>query len=565
MAKSVWEELPPFEEEKFFEKMKSGLKEAEEEAPPEFLRPYAEQAAGMAKAYAKAPRMLANIPFGLGSMLESGFRKLTGVGPEIPYSTQLAEKLNLTEPSKLEEDVGQRFEDIGVEPGQFGEETQSNVLMGIPPGAATVMGAKNTLIDQLSKGSIGEPYAENIKMATDFPLLMKKPTASLPSVLSKEKETFARLAQKYGLSEEEITPLIQGDIKEEILTRMTSGGKQLTSTSERVVGKLIKAKDDILGSVFEGYKEGGASGIQKHADELFENITKTAKRYDLVATNPRGMKMSVAKVINKLQKIRGKSTETEAFLNHLKKTYRDVASGKMTISEMMDTYKELNKEWRKSGTAKAYIDPIKQAVKQNIRKVKVGKNPIGERMAERFEAANFGYHKAAQYEEIGKKLSSVFHGKEANFDKLGSLMEHEPTFKLFEDVLGKESAKNLKEISQIGEKTQGIVKAFTNKNVDLVRKLGAGGVAIGGIVAAFFNPKLAAELIGGGIISHFIGKKMLMDPKYQNVWKRTTEVLNKGKWNIAKNLANRFARQAIKDFKQHEQTKSQEPTPNESL
>jgi uncharacterized protein (DUF1499 family) len=531
-----------FEEQPFFSKVKEKYKKAQEmpEWMEEGLRPLAYGAAQIGEKVVGTPRSLEKAPFDVGSLIERTF------GSKDPYSEKAAHFLNLDVPSAPEAAIQKRVKERLGEPEtgaeelgqQYGSNVGSLMQMLLDPKKAIAGAGMQTAVQKLPlEGSAFEGLKPFLEMGATMPFMIEKPEPQrLSSIFTKEKKALAQLGEKYGLTEEEISVLSKSDKEQSFLRFLTSGGKKISEVSKNIGNKLIKAKDDILGSIFTGYKEGGSQGVEEAANAAYANMIETAKKYEAVPINPRGIKMAIGKTVNKLEKIKGRAPETNAFLNYLKYTYEEVSSGKMSMADMIESYQEMNKTWKSSNTAKVYIDNIKNAVKNNIRKVKVGKNKIGEALANDFEAANFGYQQSKDYENIAKKLSPIFTESGADFGKLGNLLDREENINLFQDVLGKEATNNLKEMAQIGEKAQDVAAFFAeSKNAHL---LGAGGEAVAVFLTAFSgHPVAAGGMIGTHAVLNSIGKKLLFDPKYQRLWLQTVNALKNSKFDLAKTLA----------------------------
>jgi len=402
-------------------------------------------------------------------------------------------------------------------------------------------------------GAVPEKYKTIAETATELPFMLEKPTKPLGSLLKGEEKAFATLAEKHGLNEKEITPLIQGEGKNSILKWLTRGGKELTTSGENIGVKLIKAKDKVLGSLFPGYTKGGVEGVEKYADDLYSQMVKNAEKYSKVKVNPLGVRQAVARARNKLAKQAGKSTQEEAALSYLEKLHVDLSSRKYSMSELMDIYRSIN---RKIGKGEMHLEdaaiaPIKKNIKNQIGRYKVANREIGKKMLGQFEEATLAYKKANDFKRINKKLSPIFTDEGANFEKLDKTLSQPVNKSLFNNVLGNEATSTLKEIAELGRKNEEVMNYFQKADPSFISKEGLTGFV------ALLNLKFGGMLSAGKTVltlgaSNWLGKQMLMNPKYQKLWKRMAEASLNGKWNIAKNLSEKIIREADREYQESE-------------
>lgn len=524
-------------------KIKKQIVSEEKKRPPSFLKYPGAFVAGMGQGFAKIPKAYTSIPLAIAGLGQKA------IGKE-PTALNYLKDLSENYQKAIEDPLERRFEEkLGaLNPLQeklMGAGEKAASLMGflVNPQKALVGG----LVGETAGSLVPEKYKTMAETAAELPFMMERPQKTLESVIPAKQKEFFKLAKKYNLNEKEITPLIQGEGKQTILKWLTSGGKKLQETTENIGAKLLEAKDKVLGSVFKGYKKGSLQEVQKYADTQYGNMVKELAKYKKVKINPRGLRQVIAKARNKLRKQAGKSSQEETALNYLEKLHGELSSRKFSADELADIYRSINRSRLKGEIhlEDALFVPIQKNIRNQIGKVKVANREIGKKMLKQFDETNLLYKKAAEYETIHKKLSTVFTDEGANFTKMDKMLSQPVNKELFENVLGKEAVQNLKEIGQIGRKSQEVLNFF-QKNSKFVNQHDLKAVAT--LLALKFGG--AVKTIATLGTSNWIGKQLLMNPKYQNLWKRMAEAANNGKWNIAKNLAEKIYREADKEYKE---------------
>lgn len=318
-----------------------------------------------------------------------------------------------------------------------------------------------------------------------------------------------------GYNDEQITLAINSAHKNSRAANIASKGKK----TEQAFEDFAEHSDDLISNILT--KE--VPGLEKNIEEVHQlasdaygQVAKEGSQITIKDSSP--FVKSVKFIENELSKNLGKSEEAKSFIKRINDA-AEAAQQSPTAESMMNFYKELNKagKWMDRSEKDRLLSHLKTGIKDTFK----SQGKEGVKLAEDFEKVNKGIRKAYLAEDLNEVITKSKVDGKIDYKKLNKSLDNKENVKIFEEVLGKEQAKNVKTISNIGKQVKDFDKSWKVSN-----SLSSGTKldTLQGAGALYFlyqgdYEKLAYVLgtKGGTTAVKKLAEKSLTDPKFQNL------------------------------------------------
>ena len=367
------------------------------------------------------------------------------------------------------------------------------------PMPAIVAGALGQTVEEMGGGPVAQAAAEILG-------LLVTPTGSFKKLTS----TAERQALKdLGYSDEAIV-LAENyaskgkkfNIKASKSSKTEQAFKDATEHSDEMVTKILT--DSIPGL------EKGTEHVHQLASDVYGEMAKQAS--DLVIKNANPFLASMKNVMKELKVNLGQGTEATALNSRFISAAKD-AKKQPTAKHFIEFYKELGGlgKWMGRSNKDRLLRQVREGIKDSIR----SEGPAGERLAIKFDKANEGITKAYAAEDAHNLIEKTRTQDGINYKQLNKVFDKKDNVKLFEKVLGKKQADNLRLITQTGKKITDFDKAYKSLNViGSTIPTTASQLAYMTLTGNWMG---AAAFKGGEIIARKLAELSLTDPKFQNL------------------------------------------------
>jgi hypothetical protein len=268
----------------------------------------------------------------------------------------------------------------------------------------------------------------------------KKIADRLNSMVAKNtsKNEILDFARKAGMSESEITPLLQGEMKQKFLAKLSSKGEAM---------------------------EGKLRSTQKSIGRVFDSI-KDSESAQQVLSRKQGIRL-VKSMQDKFQRM------PTSVRNAVKDDFREMLKGDVTGEKVINFFQDINHELgSKTKQLSTLKDPIKKALME-----------LDPELGRSFDMTNKLYGK---YAEIAKRLKPSDHDKlfsagkgglaltsllTGNFGVIKGLAALEGSRKVAEHMLTNPRMQNLstKMISALNQNKFGVAEHIKNQLIDEVK------------------------------------------------------------------------------------------------
>lgn len=242
---------------------------------------------------------------------------------------------------------------------------------GIPLGGAgkalSVMGGSGAAGQVIRELGGPEWLASTLEIAPN--LLHGAVTSKLASTTKAAKET-VKAGRHVGLSEKQIAPLIQGERKTAVLSKVARKGT-----------RTKKLFDSIKESLRDSYNNIKASPQAKVHLPNAEQI---------------GLRKEFGNIRNELSKTLAPSPDKQAALDYIEKSLESLRNANVTPEYLINFWQDINKsvKWNSINGGKKALAALKEPISNTLKKV-------SPQLAEDFEMTNHLYSK---YVQISKKL-----------------------------------------------------------------------------------------------------------------------------------------------------------------
>lgn len=425
-----------------------------------------------------------------------------GVGAfNLPTSQSLEELSDLSGSSKEPENIA----------GRYGK--RSGKLYG----SGLAFGQINPL-PSLTAGSLGQFVEEKggspaQQLIAEIAAFLLTPTGSSKAQLgakaSQEVKDKINQLRKLGYSDEDITLAINSQSKGKSLGVKGFKGEKTEKAFEDAIEKSNNLVSDILTSEIPGIDR-GIKEVHQLASDAYGQVAQQAK--NLTITNSKPFVDSAKKVVDQLQNTLGTSPEAQSFIKRLSEAAME-SYNYPTAEKMMNFYKELNSmgNWLGRNQKDRLISQVKEGIKDTFR----SEGTAGKKLAMEFEEVNAGIRRAYLADDLNSLIQKASTQDGIDFKKMDKIFDKQENIKLFEDVLGKTQANNIRQITKTGKEIKDFDKAW--KAATLIPQSGK-SVAT---QAAYFiytqNWPMLATIKGGEFIARKLAEKSLTDPKFQNL------------------------------------------------
>ncbi len=415
------------------------------------------------------------------------------------------------------------------------------------------LGTPSQLVQQLEQRSGENPERTRAREAGEttggfltsllMPLGEGKAASKLAPLMGLPEDALKTVGKGLGLSEKELGYATSSEGRQRFLGNLAKETKGTRETAKSIEKKLTDAKEDILSKTFEGYEEGGKSGIKAVYENAYDEAKGAARFFDK-PVKTQALQNHTSAFIRDLERTVKPSTEKQKAIDYLKDSVGLLKNKSHNLEELMNWFTDINEEvnWKAIGVkGKKRIAILKKPIIDAMK----SQGWEGNEIAKLFEKGNAQYIKGIDYEDVSNILKKAFNEEKADFKKLHQLMVDKDNAVQMREILGNNQFGILKDIAKLGSNTEEITKIL--KGGELKKWLHAGKwlQAIPWIFAGNFVP-LKAALLGEGTAR--LATKMMVDPKYQNLWKKALQALKSGNTKEVAKISIRMKRLIEKDF-----------------
>jgi hypothetical protein len=192
-----------------------------------------------------------------------------------------------------------------------------------------------------------------------------------------------------------------------------------------------------------------------------------------------------------------------------------------TGKNVVEFYKKLNGLGKWMGRSQK--DRILKNVKESIKDTFRSEGKQGAELADKFEKVNSGIQKAYAAERVAKVMKKATTQDGIDFKKLYKQFDNKDNAQLFEQVLGKDSAGNLRQITREAKEVKDFDKSWKAVS-SYVGTPVATGLNVGYLLYSGNFAGLAA-LKGMEYGSRKIAEQMLTNPKFQDLYLRAIHAI----------------------------------------
>lgn len=363
-------------------------------------------------------------------------------------------------------------------------------------------------------------------------------TAKSPEIQNKINDL-----RKHGFSEQDLT-LAKNSLEDrgfwKKISKHTEGAenkfKSVYETSEKKI-------NDIMNKGFPGLEK-GLSNVRKDSSELYSALDDVSK--NVVIKNPESFTNEAQKSISQLKKSLANTPQEKQVINLLEEAIQ-ASVEERTADHYINFYQGMNQigNWS-SPKQREYVF---KTVKDSIKKTFNDQGPEGKKLADLFEKSNESWKKFRQAEDVTNILEKASTEEGMNFSKLSKLLENPNNFDTISEAIGKESANNMKLISNVSKSIADLEK--TMKGGVVKEALGAGKLwtlAKSLVTLDFTGLKgiLGAE-IGGRLATNLLTK-----PEYQNIHLKMLNSVKDKKYDKLRILSSTMQNKIEKDLESNQ-------------
>lgn len=395
--------------------------------------------------------------------------------------------------------------------GRIGKLYGSGVALGqFNPLPAVVGGIVGQGAEELGGSELQQTVAEIISM-------LLTPVESGKKLIQQAGKT--KLAKKLlrglGYTEEDVTLAVNAASKGKKLGIKASKGAK----TEQAFEDFAEHSDELIANILEAEIPGfekGAKHVHELASDAYGHIVDEAAKIKVKNLDP--FFDTVESAIKEVEKVVGNSPEGKELITTLTKDLSSIIDNP-TAEGMIYFYQRLGRLGKWVGRSQK--DRIITNVKNSIKDTFKAEGKEGSKLADNFEKVNAGIQKAYKAEEISKIIGKATTQEGIDYKKLYKSFDKKENVKLFEDVLGKQQADNLRQISKVGKEVKDFDKAWKASNLlkgnAVVDTIKAGS-------AAYFLYKGDLEGLsyvlaskGLGVGAKKLAEQFLTNPKFQNL------------------------------------------------
>ena len=448
---------------------------------------------------------------------------LSGDQDIAPESFSLPTSQNLREVNELIGGPGEAETQQGRYAGRIGRNYGSSLAFGqVNPVPSVVSGTVGQLAEENDVGPLGQTAAEIASIL----LTQGKTGKNIGNSGKKEVRNKVNDLRKLGYSDEDITLAINSASKGRSAGIQASKGAKTEKAFESFKSKSEEIINDILINEIPGFEK-GQKAIHELASNVYGEVADKAKNLKITKVEP--FFDSVDYAIKEVGRNLGSGKEAKDFVERL--TNAGVAATEQPNADsFINFYKELNSigNWMTRNQKDRIITNVKNSIKKTFR----DEGKQGAKLADEFERVNSGIRKAYLAEDVSDIIGKATTQQGLDFSKLSKTFDKKENVDLFQEVLGKFQAENLRKVSNLGKEIKDFDKAW--KNTNLLKGSLPSEVARSGAAAYFLyqgNFKGLAGVLAtkaGTAAAKKLAEKSLTDPKFQNLWIRGLHALKNG-------------------------------------
>ncbi len=466
----------------------------------------------------------------LDRMKEPGYKpsfsdiyRLSGDDDIAPGAFSLPTSQNLRDLNDAIGGPGEAETTQGRYAGRIGKNYGSGLAFGqVNPIPAIASGTAGQFAAENDVGPLGQAAVEIAAIL----LTQGKSGKNISNSGKKQVKDKVNEMRKLGYTDEEITLAINSASKGKVKGVNASKGANTERTFEGFKNKSEEIINDILTNEIPGFEK-GPKAVHQLASDLYGEVAEKAKNVKITKVEP--FFDSVDTAIKEVKRNLGNSKEAKDFIERL------TAAGLEAVEQpnadsFINFYKELNSmgNWMTRNQKDRIITNVKDSIKQTFK----SEGKEGAKLAEEFEKVNAGIRKAYLAEDVSDIISKATTQEGMNFSKLNKAFDKKENVQLFEEVLGKTQADNLRKVSSLGKEIKDYDKAWKATNIlkgSLPAEIARTGAA-GYFLYQGDYKGLAAVLAtkGGTAAAKKIAELSLTSPKFQNLWIRGLHALKNG-------------------------------------
>ncbi len=429
----------------------------------------------------------------------------------MPASTQLPTSESLRGFNEAVGGPGKAETEPGRYAGRIGKLAGQGLAFGqVNPAPAAVAGGAGQYVEEQG----GSPLAQ---AAAEIAGLLLTPAGKARALTSGKEKVRGMIDElrNLGYTDEQITLAINSANKNSKLVKAASKGTK----TEQAFENFAEHSDDLIGNILAkevpGFEK-GAQEVHQLASDAYGEVAKQGS--NLVIKDSTPFTKSVKFVEDEIRKNLDISDEATSFITRINKA-SEAAKNSPTAESMMNFYKELNKAgtWMGRSEKDRLLTHLKNGIKDSFR----SQGKEGVELANNFEKVNKGIRKAFLAEDVGDILTKAKVEGKIDYKKLNKSLDKPDNIKLFEEVLGKDQAKNLKTISNVGKQVKDFDKSWKTANsfssgmkLDTAHGLGSLYFLYQG---DWKNLAITLGAKGSIALSRRLAEKSLTDPKFQNL------------------------------------------------
>lgn len=436
----------------------------------------------------------------------SDFYALSGEDDIAPASLKSPTSKNLRNVNEFIGGPGEAETSWGKLGGRQGKLVGSSVATGqLNPVPGLVAGAVAQGLEELGVGETGQMIGEIVT-------LLLSPSGSkgqLGERAAREVKDKINKLRQLGYTDEQITLAINSASKGKKGGVKASKGAKTEKAFEEFGERSADLVSEILQTQIPGIEK-GTKHVHQLASDFYGQVAREGA--NLVIKDSTPFINSATKVVKELRQNLGNNPEATPFLNRL---YDAVIASTQQPSarHFMEFYKELNNmgKWIDRSNKDRLITTVKNGIKDTFR----SEGAAGRRFAQRFEEANLGIAKAYKAEEVHNLIQKTVTQDGTDFKKMYKLFDKPDNVNLFEEVLGKTQANNLRQIAKTAKEVKDFDKAWKATSLITGTPTSIASNAAYLLYSGNWPALIASKVLEAG--ARKLSEKALTDPKFQNL------------------------------------------------
>lgn len=394
---------------------------------------------------------------------------------------------------------------------------------GASPKADVLAGLAGQAVEEAGGGPLAQMGAETVPY-----LFGKRVPSSAVASRSKQAQPVLETLTKEGFPKEAIN-LAKGALEEHpVLKKVgkitTPAEKALQSYSE----SAVRTYQDMLSNAFPGL-EHGLEQMEAKAGEVY----KTLQKNPFTVKNPNAVKAELTDYIKHhfayeptlrdglLQKMEGWKKGKGAF-----------PKAEVSSNDLIDLIQDVNAhgDWTQPSKKTARLDQFKERIKDIFRQ----EGPSQKAFLEEYNNANKAYSIFQKAKQATKIFEPAFLDGKVDYKKLEGILKNQKNLGKLAQSIPAARLRTLREIAATGNEIGNLEKALASQssfatNADRAKMMGL-AFALGSMDVAIIAKSLAgyAGVEATKEMTQRIATRLLIDPEYQNLVKRSLHAIKSG-------------------------------------